>query len=274
MPCACHPFGLSRRLLLASAATLLACPAFTQPAFGQPAPAPAPDPKLIDDLVAANRILYDQGVVDGFGHVSVRHDRDPARYLLARSMAPALVTAGDILEYDLDSTAIDPQGRTPYLERFIHGEIYRARPDVMSIVHSHSPGVIPFADVGVPLRPMNHIAAFLGGGVPVFEIRDTAGTGTDMLIRSAGLGRALAVAMGSHDVILMRGHGSTAAGPSIRHAVFRAVYTEVNAREQADALRLGTPTYLSDDEARAATTTGNGLVDRPWELWKQKAIPG
>ena len=245
------------------------------PAWAQrPASAGAADPALTDDLVTANHILFDQGVVDGFGHVSARHDRDPSRYLLARSMAPALVTADDIMEFDLDSVPVDPRGRAAYLERFIHGEIYRARPDVMAVVHSHSPAVIPFADVGVPLRPMNHIAGFLGGGVPVFEIRDTAGPATDMLIRNAALGRALAATLGPHDVALMRGHGSVVASKSVRHTVFRAVYTEVDARMETDALRLGQPNFLSDEEAKAAAATNDGLVDRPWELWKRRALRG
>jgi HCOMODA/2-hydroxy-3-carboxy-muconic semialdehyde decarboxylase len=239
----------------------------TPPASAGPANA-----ALLDDLVAANRILYDQGVVDGFGHVSVRHDKDQNRYLLSRSMAPALVTRDDILEYDLDSIAVDPHGRTSYLERFIHGELYKARPDVIAIVHSHSPAVIPFADTAVPLRPMNHIAGFLGAGVPVFEIRDTAGPATDMLIRNPSLGHALAASMGNHSVALMRGHGSVAAAQSIRHVVFRAVYTEVNARMQADAMKLGTPVFLSAEEAAAAAKTNDGLVDRPWDLWKQRAM--
>ena len=263
--CLCHP-RLSRRALLATAVAALAVPAAAQPASAGPA-----DPKLIEDLVTANHILFDQGVVDGFGHISARHDKDPNRYLLARSMAPALVAAADIMEYDLDSTATDPRGRTSYLERFIHGEIYRARPDVMAVVHSHSPAVIPFADTGVKLQPMNHTSGFLGSGVPVFEIRATAGEGTDMLIRNAALGRSLAAALGPHTVALMRGHGSVAVGQSVKHAVFRAVYTEMNARMEADALRIGTPTFLSDAEAKAAAATNDGLVERPWDLWKMRA---
>ena len=186
-------------------------------------------------------------------------------------MAPALVTAADIMEYDLDSTAIDPRGRSSYLERFIHGEIYRARPDVMAVVHSHSPAVIPFADTGVKLQPMNHVSGFLGTGVPVFEIRDTAGPDTDMLIRNAALGRSLAAVLGPNAVALMRGHGSVAAGQSVKHVVFRAVYTEVNARMEADALRIGTPMFLSAAEAKAAAATNDGLVERPWEMWKLRA---
>lgn len=268
--CLCgHPHSLGRRFLLASAVALVAPPlsAQTVPASAGPA-----DTALLEDLVAANRILFDQGVVDGFGHVSARHDKDPNRYLLSRSMAPALVSVDDIMEFDLDSVAVDPRGRTSYLERFIHGEIYKARPDVRAVVHSHSPAVIPFADTKVALRPMNHIAGFLGTGVPVFEIRDVGGPASDMLIRNPVLGHALAAVLGSHAVALMRGHGSVAAGQSVRHVVFRAVYTEVNARMEAEAIRLGSPEFLNEAEAAAAMKTNDGLVDRPWELWKRRAM--
>ena len=268
----CGPAALGRRGLLATVLSATALSAASLPARAQSPSAGPAAPALLDDLVAANRILYDQGVVDGFGHVSVRHDKDPNRYLLSRSMAPALVTADDILEYDLNSDPVDPKGRVSYLERYIHGEIYKARPDIIAIVHSHSPAVLPFADTNVPLRPMNHIAGFLGAGVPVFEIRDTAGPATDMLIRNASLGHALAAALGDHSVMLMRGHGSVAAAQSIRHVVFRAVYTEVNARVQAEAMKLGTPEYLNPQEAAAAAKTNDGLVDRPWALWKQRAM--
>ncbi|MBV9249237.1 MAG: class II aldolase/adducin family protein [Acetobacteraceae bacterium] len=266
-PC-CGTFPLGRRGLLGGAIALMVGPvsAQTPPASAGPA-----DQALLDDLVSANRILYDQGVVDGFGHVSARHDKDPNRYMLARSMAPALVTKDDILEYDLDSNPVDARGRASYLERFIHGEIYKARPDVRAVVHSHSPAVIPYADTGVPLKPMNHIASFLGEGVPVFEIRDAAGPASDMLIRNASLGHALAAKLGPHPVVLMRGHGSTAAAQSVRHVVFRAVYTEVNARMESEALRLGNPVFLNAEEAAAATNTNDALVDRPWALWKQRA---
>jgi ribulose-5-phosphate 4-epimerase/fuculose-1-phosphate aldolase len=259
--------GLSRRGFLGALTAVVANAQAPAPSSAGPA-----DPALIDDLVAANRILYNQNVVDGFGHVSVRHDKDPSRYLLARSMAPALVTTDDIMEFDLDSAPIDQRGRAIYLERFIHGEIYKLRPDVRAIVHSHSSAVIPFADTKVQLRPMNHIASFLGGGVPVFEIRDTAGPASNMLVSNPTLGHALAIVLGSHSVALMRGHGSVAAAQSIQHVVFRAIYTEVNARVESEALRLGEPTYLNDAEAAAATKTNNALVDRPWELWKRQAM--
>jgi ribulose-5-phosphate 4-epimerase/fuculose-1-phosphate aldolase len=235
-----------------------------------PASAGPADPALIEDLVAANHILCDQGVVDGFGHVSARHDKNPNRYLLARSMAPALVTEDDIMEFDLDSTPVDQQGRRLYLERFIHGEIYKARPEVHAVVHSHSPAVIPYANTRVQLAPMNHISGFLGGGVPVFEIRDAGGPATNMLITNAMLGRALAVTLGSRPVALMRGHGSVAAAHSVRHVVFRAIYTEVNARMQTDAMRIGEPVFLNEGEAAATTNTNDALVERPWNLWKRQ----
>ena len=260
-PCACLRH-LGRRGLLTGAAVLISLRAHAQ--------SPAADPVLIDDLVTANHILYDQGVVDGFGHISARHDKDPNRYLLARSMAPALVTAADIMEFDLDSTAVDARGRTPYLERFIHGEIYKARPEVKSIVHSHSPAVLPFADTKILLRPMNHIAGFLGSGPPVYEIRGAAGLGSDMLIRNAALGQSLAAKMGTHQILLMRGHGSVAAAQSIKHVVFRAIYTEVNARVEIQALSIGKPEFLNVKEAAAAMTTNDTLVERPWSLWKQR----
>ena len=232
----------------------------------------APDPAVIDDLVTANHILADQRVVDGFGHVSARHDKHPDRFLLARSMAPALVTAADIMEFGLDGEPVDAQGRTPYLERFIHAEIYRARPDVMSVVHSHSPSVIPFAISTQALRPVYHMSGFLpADGAPVFEIRDAGGPATDMLISNPALGRALADDLGGGAVILMRGHGSTVVGPGIRAAVFRAVYTEINARLESEALRLGGVTFLNAEEAAAAAATNLRMVDRPWALWKARA---
>jgi len=233
-----------------------------------------PDPQLIDDLVAANRILYDQGVVDGFGHVSARHDADPARFLLARSMAPGLVTADDIMEFDLDGDALDPRGRTLYVERFIHSEIYKAYPEIKAIVHSHSPSIIPFGITNVPLRPIYHMSSFLGAGVPVFEIREAGGAATDMLIRDPALGAAVARKLGGSAVVLMRGHGNVVVGQSIEQVVFRAIYTEINAKLQAEALRLGQGevAFLNADEAAKATATNNRVLSRAWELWKQQAF--
>jgi HCOMODA/2-hydroxy-3-carboxy-muconic semialdehyde decarboxylase len=226
----------------------------------------------IEDLVAANHILFHEGVVDGFGHVSARHPDRPDRFLLSRNMAPAQVRAADILEFELDGTPVDPAGPRPYLERFIHGEIYRARADVTSVVHSHSPAVVPFGVVPeAPLRPICHMSGFLADAAPVFEIRDTAGPATDMLIRTPALGAALADRLGPAAVVLMRGHGSTVVGRTIRQAVFRAVYTEVNAKLQAEALKLGKPIFLTAEEAAAAAATNDGQVDRAWNLWREAA---
>jgi ribulose-5-phosphate 4-epimerase/fuculose-1-phosphate aldolase len=229
---------------------------------------------LIDDLVAANRILSDQGVVDGFGHVSVRHETEPARFLLARSMAPGLVTPDDILEFDLDGDALEPRGRALYAERFIHSEIYKAYPDIMAVVHSHSPSIIPFGATNVPLRPIYHMSSFLGAGVPIFEIREAGGPATDMLIRDPALGAAVAQRLDGSAVVLLRGHGNVVVGDSIEQVVFRAIYTEINAKLQAEALRLGQGevTFLNAEEAANATATNNAVLGRPWELWKQQAL--
>jgi len=256
---------MTRKLALAVAFALLVSPAMAQ----------APDPALVDDLVAANRILYAEGVVDGFGHASVRHDKDPNRFLLARSMAPGLVTAADIMEFDLDSKPVDQRDRAVYLERFIHGEIYKLRPDVKAVIHSHSPAIIPFGATGVPLKPIYHMSAFLGSGVPIFEIREAGGESTDMLVRSNQLGTALAKTLGASNVLLMRGHGNVVVGDGIRIAVFRAVYTEINARLQADALRIGggQVTYLNPQEAAKATEVNAQIAGRAWELWRQKVMP-
>jgi HCOMODA/2-hydroxy-3-carboxy-muconic semialdehyde decarboxylase len=228
--------------------------------------------RAIDELVAANHILFDQGVVDGFGHVSVRHPASGDRFLLARSIAPALVRAADIMEFDLDANPLDAGGRALYLERFIHSEIYRARPDAGAVVHSHSPAVVPFSVArGVALRAVWHLGGILGEGCPVFEIREAAGPGTDLLIRNRALGAALAKSLGPGRVVLMRGHGCTVVGSTVRHAVFNAVYTELSAALQSEAMRLGAVTYLTREEAEAAAACNAAQIDRSWELWKMRA---
>jgi ribulose-5-phosphate 4-epimerase/fuculose-1-phosphate aldolase len=224
----------------------------------------------IADLAAASRILAAQGVVDGFGHVSMRHPQAPDRYLMARAVAPALVTPEDIIEYDLDSNPCNAKGRSSFLERFIHGEIYRARPDVMATVHSHSPSVIPFGLVDVPMRAMFHNAAFVAAGVPVFDIREKFGA-TDLLVSDGVKGVALAEILGKHDVALMRAHGSVACGPTLEAAVFRAVYTEVNARVQhwTTALGDGAPiAALDPEEGRLADAVNLNASKRAWDLWR------
>lgn len=229
--------------------------------------------ELIRDLMLANRILYDCGVVDGFGHVSVRDDRDRQRFLLARNMAPGLVTADDIMAFALDGTALGGDERAPYLERFIHGSIYRARPDVGAVVHSHSPAVIPFGVVpSVPLRPVFHMASFLSPTAPVFEIREAAGDDNDMLVRDEATGDALARALGPDPFVLMRGHGSTTVGRDVREAVFRAYYAEANARVQSEAMRLGPVTFLSDKESARSAASNAAQIARAWELWTRAVL--
>jgi HCOMODA/2-hydroxy-3-carboxy-muconic semialdehyde decarboxylase len=223
----------------------------------------------IEDLVYANRILYDQGVLDGFGHVSARDAKNPVHFLLSRSMAPGLVTTKDILEYDLEGEPINGRGRPVYLERFIHAAIYRARPDVKAVVHSHSPSLIAFSVTGTSLRPVYHLSSFLGSGTPIFDIRSAAGM-TDMLIRDNQLGDALAKVLAEGPVALMRGHGSVVVGNSIEQAVYRVIYTEINARLQMEAARLGSISFLAPEEAAKSAGTLDAQVPRAWELWKSR----
>jgi ribulose-5-phosphate 4-epimerase/fuculose-1-phosphate aldolase len=231
-----------------------------------------PSPALVADLVAANHILYDHGVLDAFGHVSVRHDRRSDRFLLARNMAPGSVTAADILEFHLDGSPVDPQGPRPYLERFIHSEIYAARPDVVAVVHSHSHSIVPLSiSAEHRLRAVVHMAGFIGPEAPLFEIRDAGGPATDLLIRSPELGRALATSLAAHNIVVMRGHGSTVTAPSLPLAVYRAVYAELNARYQFQAMQHGRITALTAEEAAACVASVEGQVHRPWELWIREA---
>jgi ribulose-5-phosphate 4-epimerase/fuculose-1-phosphate aldolase len=232
----------------------------------------AADPGIIDDLVAANHILFDQGVVDAFGHVSVRHDKQPDHFLLARNMAPGFVSRDDIVTFGLDGEPVNANGRRVYLERFIHSEIYRAYPNVVAVVHSHSHAIVPLSVVkGVPLRAIFHMGGFIGQCAPVFEIRDAGGSGTDLLIRNNALGAALAKCFAKSDIVLMRGHGSTVVAPSLHQVVYRAIYAELNARYQTTAMQLGEVTYLTEEEGKACVESIEGQVQRPWDLWKQQA---
>jgi ribulose-5-phosphate 4-epimerase/fuculose-1-phosphate aldolase len=226
---------------------------------------------LQGDLVSANHILASEGVLDGFGHVSVRHDKRNDRFLIARSMAPALVEPADILECDFDGAEQDPQGRKTYVERFIHSAIYQARPDVLAVVHSHSPAIIPFGVTGARLRAICHMSGFLGSKTPTFEIRHSAGESSDLLIRSQALGLALAKTLGNSPVALLRGHGNVVVGASLKQVVYRAIYTENNARLQSEAMRFGEVNFLTEGEAASTAATLDQHLDRPWEMWKRKA---
>jgi ribulose-5-phosphate 4-epimerase/fuculose-1-phosphate aldolase len=238
-----------------------------------PSPVAGVDAALLEDMVIGSRILADFGVLDGFGHVSARHPSNPNHFLMARSLAPALVTADDIMEFDLDGNAVDARGRSVFLERFIHGEIYKARPDVMSVVHTHSPGVIPFTVTKVPLRAMFHNPSFLAAGAPVWDIRKDFGE-TNMLVSDSALGKSLAATLGDKSVVLMRGHGDVTVAPSVKMAVFRAYYTDVNAKLQSQALALGGEVnYLTPGEGEKADKVNFIVLDRIWNLWKMRILP-
>ena len=229
---------------------------------------------LVADLLLANKILFRQGIVDAFGHISVRHSANPRKYVMSRHLAPGLVAAEDLVTYDLDSVPEVETTHRHYSERFIHGEIYKVRPDISSVVHCHAPSLIPFGITASELEPVYHMSAFIGEGVPKFEIRDTAGM-TDMLIRTAPIGKALAAQLGSSPMILMRGHGATMVGKTIKHAVYRAVYAAMNAQIQMEALRLGGKvTYLATEEAENYDRYVDEIIDRPWNMWKREVEDG
>jgi HCOMODA/2-hydroxy-3-carboxy-muconic semialdehyde decarboxylase len=231
--------------------------AWSPPDLGGGGPSPASggpvDRALLEDLAAASRILAMQGVVDAFGHVSMRHPDAPERFFMSRGLAPALVTADDIQEFDLNCVTCGGDTRPSFLERFIHGEIYRARGDIMSVVHSHSPSVIPFGLVETPMRAMFHKFG-----------------ATDMLVGNSAKGEALVEALADKPVVLMRGHGSVAVGPDLPSAVFRAVYTEVNARIQHQANAYGGPiAALSVEEGVLADVVNMKAGLRAWDLWRR-----
>jgi HCOMODA/2-hydroxy-3-carboxy-muconic semialdehyde decarboxylase len=254
-----------------------ACAALWAAIAPLPAARPAPqaaaplanDPRLIEDLVYANRILYNQAVLDGFGHVSVRSDKDPTHFLMSRSMAPGLVTSNDIMEFDKSGEPVDARGRNGYVERYIHAAIYRARPDVKSVVHSHSPDLIPYGVTGTVLRPVYHVSAFLRLGAPIFDTQKEFGD-TDTLIRDNKLGDALAKVLGNSGIALMRGHGFVAVAESTQVAVYRSIYAQLNARVQSEAMKLGTVKFLTPGEAERAQAITEGTVGRSWELWKSQ----
>jgi HCOMODA/2-hydroxy-3-carboxy-muconic semialdehyde decarboxylase len=220
---------------------------------------------VIDELVKASHILNHYQVLDGYGHISARSPVNLERYHISCDIAPGLVAAEDIMIFDLDSEQADGDTRRSFVERYIHGEIYKRRKDVHAVVHCHSPDLVAFAAVETPLRPVYHMScAALAGGTSHFEIRDHDPDSCDMLVRSGSMGAALARDLGKHALVLMRGHGATIVAPTIQEAVFRAIYAQNNARIQAQAMMLGDPKFLSDDEARSATSIG---VERAWALW-------
>ena len=226
--------------------------------------------QIFDDLVAAYRVLAAHGVIDAYGHVSMRSPDNPGRYFIARSLAPEIVQVEDIMEYDLDSKPLDERGRESVRERFIHGEIYKVRPEVVAVVHNHSPSVIPFSVTGVPMKPIYHMASFIGDGVPNFEIRKVA-KGTDLLVKTPKLGAALAKTLGKSSAALMRGHGSVTVGENIARAVGRSIYLEQSAQLQMQAMMLSKKiTYLDAAEVKASAPVQD--YKRAWPMWREKAL--
>jgi ribulose-5-phosphate 4-epimerase/fuculose-1-phosphate aldolase len=224
-----------------------------------------------DELVTANRILAREGVVDSFGHVSIRHPHRPDRFVLSRARAPECIEAEDLIEFTLDGTAIDAAGRNPYAERFIHGAIYECRADVQAVVHNHSPAVIPFSITPATLSPVMHMCAGIGARIPTWDSRSRFGD-TNLLVTNEVMGRDLAADLGSRPVILMRGHGCVVVGGSLREAVFNSIYLQLNADLQLKASALGAITFLSDGEIAAVLRTrGSFTYERAWEYWCQRA---
>lgn len=263
--------SISRRTVLEGAvlaAGFAACPG----TGGAQQAAAGDDPVELRRVVAANRILANEGVVDAFGHVSVRDPANRQRYVMSHSRSPALVESGDLLTFELDGTPLDAQGRRPYGERMIHGAVYEAREDVNAVIHHHAYSVIPFSVTDTPLVPLTHTAAVIGGEIPVWDIRHDFGE-TDMLVRSMEMGRSLVATLGNATCLLMRGHGAVVVGATVKEAVLSSIYLELNARILAQTLALGEPTPLSPAEIELSRATQFSALgaDRAWEYFCRRA---
>ena len=223
---------------------------------------------LLEELVTANRILAHEGVLDSFGHVSIRNPDNPETFLLSRARAPAIIEAADIMEFTLQGKSVGAEPGKPYSERFIHAGIYEARPEVNAVVHNHSPSVIPFSVTAIKLRPIMHMCAPIGDDIPTWDIRDQFGDSTNLLVTDIDMGRDLAACLGDRTMTLMRGHGSTVVGQSLREAVFTAVYMELNAGMQMKAMAMGEVNYLSTEEIATIKRGRAGFTfERGWENW-------
>lgn len=231
--------------------------------------------RITNDLVVANRILANEEVVDAYGHVSLRHPDNPNRFFMSRSLAPDLVSEADIVEHDLDGNPVDGDTRPLYLERFIHGGVYQARPDIVAVVHAHAESILPYAIApNVPLRPVIHSGSFIGADVPVWDIRETFGD-TNLLVSNMDQGHDLARTLAQNNVALMRGHGFVAAGRSLIDVVRMSVYLPRNARALTAALMLGgAVTYLSRGEIDARNqktySPDSPATWRAWEYWANR----
>ena len=265
---------MNRKVLIGAAAVLAVGTVIVLRSL--PAQTPGPNSGLIDDLVIANRVLaHEIGVLDAYGHVSARDLRNHNRYYLSRAISAGMVTAADIIEYDLDSKPVAGERSDGYLERFIHGEIYKARPDVMAIIHAHSPELIAFGSSSVRLRNMIHTGSFINDGVPIFDVRKFGGTADDMLIRNPALGKALAQGLGDKTAIILFGHGVAVTGPTLPTAVSNAYFLNMNAKVEEQALRLGgTVSYLEREPGAKRPSNvepaGAAANNRAWEYWKRQ----
>ncbi len=246
-----------RKVAFAVACLLLQLPLLAVAQAQSPAVA-----AVVEELVAANRILAAKGILPGYGHVSARHPENSSRYLISRSLAPELVTADDIVELDLDSVPVSSSAPRVYLERFIHGEIYKLRPDVNAVVHNHTPTVISFGIGSTPLRPVFHQAAFFLDGIPIWDYRDF-GTADGALVDTPERGAALARALADRPVVLMRNHGVAVVGSTLPMVVARSITLELNAEIQSQALARGDEIVYLEQDAESPGST----FDRAWDLW-------
>ena len=230
------------------------------------------DAATLSNIVVANHILANEEVVDAFGHISFRHPEDPEKYLLSRARAPELIEADDIVTYRLDGEAINAGDRRPYSERMIHGAIYEQRPDVNVVIHNHSYEVIPFASTGTPLRPVTHTCAPIGGNIPVWDMRDKFGENNHLVV-TMEQGHDLAAALGEGTIALMKRHGCVVTGATVEETVMKAIYLQVNAKLQLQAMQIGEPDYLTNIEIQECTAMQQAPIslDRAWEAWCRRA---
>lgn len=224
--------------------------------------------KVFQELVTATKILLNEGILDTFGHISARDPEDPQSFFLAQKLAPSLITTGDILRFNLDGETSD--NRPSYLERYIHSEIYKARPDVQCVLHSHSPAVLPYCFTDTPLRPVTHMGAFMGEAVPVYEIRDKQGDETDLFGGGHDVCADIAESLGDQTVVLMARHGVVNIGSSVREVVFRAFYLEQEAKALTTGLQIGKVKYLTSGEVKTAGALVGKQIDRGWDHWSQR----
>ncbi|MCO8167515.1 class II aldolase/adducin family protein [Pseudomonas sp. 21LCFQ02] len=227
------------------------------------------------ELSIANRILAHEQVFDSYGHVSLRHPEDASRFLLSASVSPEQVKPEDILEYGLDGQTLIATTRAQYSERVIHAEIYRQRPDVQAVVHAHTEAVLPFTVTSVKLRPLLHVAGIIGDDIPVWDMNHHFGD-SDLLVTTTEHAQSLASTLGQGRVVLMRGHGFTAAAASLELAVRVAMYLKVNAQAQQAAMALGPVTFLSSGEIAAVNALMGSpkATSRVWDNWAQRCGAG